>query len=83
MDVAEVYSCYLKQSYAVIQNGPLLNKKLLFEKSMALSNCNSLSFLSQNIANKSVDEAYYSETSPSNTALIIFSFQSRDTLAYL
>ena len=50
---------------------------------MALSNYNSLSFLSQNIANKSVDEAYYSETSPSNTALIIFSFQSRDTLAYL
>ena len=77
MDVAEVYLCYSKQlSYAVIQNGLLLNKSFLFEKSMALSSYSSLSFLKQNITNKNVDDAYYSETSPSDTVLIILSQMS-------
>ena len=84
MNVAKVYLRYLKQlSYAVIQNGLLLNMQFLFEKSMALSNYSSLSFLKQNIANKNVDDAYYSETSPSDTSLIILSVQSRDTLECL
>ena len=84
MNVAKVYLCYLKQlSYAVIQNGLLLNKQFLFEKSMALSNYSSLSFLKQNIANKNVDDAYYSETSPSDTSLIILSVQSRYILECL
>ena len=48
---------------------------------MALSNYSSLSFLKQNIAYKDMDDAYYSETSPSDTDLIIFCVQSRDTLA--
>ena len=48
---------------------------------MALSVCRS--FLKQNIPNKSMDDAYYSETSPSDTGLIILSVQSMDTLAYL
>ena len=50
---------------------------------MALSSCSSLSFLKQNIANKNMDDEYYSETSPSDTGLIIISIQSRDTLASL
>ena len=70
-------------SYAVIQNRFLLNKWFLFEKSMALSNDSSLSVLKQNIANKNVDDAYYSETSPNDTSLIIVSVQSRDILECL
>ena len=50
---------------------------------MALSNYSSLSFLKQNITNKNVDDAYYSETSPSDTGLRILSVQSRDTLECL
>ena len=84
MNVAKVYLRYLKQlSYAVIQNGLLLNMQFLFEKSMALSNYSSLSFLKQNIANKNVDDAYYSETSPSDTSLIILIVQSKDILECL
>ena len=84
MNVAKVYLRYLKQlSYTVIQNGLLLNMQFLFEKSMALSNYSSLSFLKQNIANKNVDDAYYSETSPSDTSLIILIVQSKDILECL
>ena len=36
----------------------------------------------QKIANKNMQDAHYSETSPSNTGLIILIFQSRDTPAY-
>ena len=50
---------------------------------MALSDYSSLSFLKENIANNNMDDAYYSETSPSGTGLIILSVQSMDTLAYL
>ena len=50
---------------------------------MALSDYSSLSFLKENIANNNMDDTYYSETSPSDTGLIILSVQSRDTLAYL
>ena len=50
---------------------------------MALSDYSSLSYLKQNIANKNMDDAYYSETSPNNTGLIILSVQSRHTLACL
>ena len=50
---------------------------------MGLSDYSSLSFLKENIANNKMDDAYYSETSPSDTGLIILSVQSRDTLAYL
>ena len=50
---------------------------------MALSSYSSLSFLKQNITNKNVDDAYYSETSPSDTGLRILSVQSRDTLECL
>ena len=50
---------------------------------MALSNYSSLSFLKQNIANKNVDDAYYSETSPNDTSLIILIVQSKDILECL
>ena len=50
---------------------------------MALSDYSSLSFLKENIANNNMDDAYYSETSPSDTGLIILIVQSRDTLACL
>ena len=50
---------------------------------MALSVNRYLSFLKHNIANKNMDHAYYSETSPSDTGLIILSVQSRDTLSRL
>ena len=50
---------------------------------MALNNYSSLSFLKQTIANKNLDDAYYSEASPSDTGLIILSVQSRDTLECL
>ena len=50
---------------------------------MAPSNYSSLSFLKQNIANKNVDDAYYSEASPCNTGLIMLSIQLRDGLACL
>ena len=81
MVVTEVYFCYSKQlSYAVIQNGLLLNKQFLFEVSMAPSSYSSLSFLKQNIANKNVDNAYYSETSSNDTSSIILSVQSKETL---
>ena len=35
--------------------------------------------VNQNIANKNIQDAYYSETSTSDTALIILIVQSRDT----
>ena len=53
------------------------------ERSKNFSNYSSLSFLKQNITNKYVDDAYYSETSPSYTGLIIPNVQSRETLEYL
>ena len=74
MDVAEVYLCYLKQlSYACSDS----------EQPMTFSNYSSLIFLKQNITNKYVDDAYYSETSPSDTGLMIPSVQSRETLECL
>ena len=48
------------------------------ERSMTFSNYSSLSFLKQNITNKHVDHAYYSETSPSDTDFMIPSVQSRE-----
>ena len=50
---------------------------------MALRNYGSLSLLKQNISNKNVGDAYYSETSPSDTGLTILSVLSRDTLECL
>ena len=50
---------------------------------MAPSSYSSLSFLKQNIAIKNVDDAYYSETSPSGTGLVMLCVQSRDILACL
>ena len=50
---------------------------------MTPSSYSSLSFLKHNIANKNVDDACYSETSPGDTGLIILTVQSRDTLACL
>ena len=47
---------------------------------MALSNYSSLSFLKQNIANKNVDDAYYSETSPNDTILIYLVFNQEAPL---
>ena len=82
--MSQKFICYLELlSYAVIQNGLLLNKQFLFEKSIALSNYSSLSFLKQNIVNKNLDDVYYSEISPSDTSFIILSVQSRETLRCL
>ena len=53
------------------------------EQSMTFSNYSSLIFLKQNIRNKYVDDTYYSETSPSDTGLMIPSVQSRETLECL
>ena len=50
------------------------------EQSMTFSNYSSLIFLKQNITNKYVDDAYYSEISPSDTGLMTPSVQSRETL---
>ena len=48
---------------------------------MDLGDFSSFSILEQNIANKNMNDAYYSDISPSDTGLIILSVQSRDTLA--
>ena len=53
------------------------------EQSMTFSNYSSLIFLKQNITNKYVDDAYYTETSPIDTGLMIPSVQSRETLECL
>ena len=50
------------------------------EQSMTFTNYSSLIFLKQNITNKYVDDAYYSEISPSDTGLMTPSVQSRETL---
>ena len=43
--------------------------------------CDNLSSFKQNTVNKSMQDAYYSETSPSDTGLIILIVQSKDTSA--
>ena len=53
------------------------------ERSMTFSDYSSLSLLKQNITNKYVDDAYYSETSPSGSGLMRPSVQSRETFKCL
>ena len=43
----------------------------------------SLSFLKQNTTNKYLDDAYYSQTSPSDSGFMTPSVQSRETLEFL
>ena len=83
MHVTQVHICYSKYlSLAVIQDELLLNHQFLYEKSMVISDID-LSYFKQNIVNKNMHYAYYLETSPSDTGLIILIVQSRDTNAEL
>ena len=51
------------------------------KKQWLLAIYGNLCFFNQNVANKNVQDAYYSEIIPSNTGLIILIVQSWDTPA--